>query len=590
MGLEPNQPHSAPEAGTPGSQLNVAETGLDNLVSSPRHGIRVQLEMLRSKTRILRLDYAAKAAREPLVGTLIHEDSQLARWYLNRISPQSPSSSEFLARMESEISSHRSGVLRAKDYVEGKQRVEELERQLQQAVVERNTSVAYVREAVGERKEKESILTEFADQLSFRRCVVHPATPRGPTGGIVGLAVALAHGIRSVAPNAAVCVAHSLDELSGADVHFDLPESRHGASIIHTNEITDHDFVVAVTPTLCGYWSRHDLEVPPFGQIFGVGTGPRIPLAQFGSVSPETLFPPVSFDMADPRGTILIEPRMQGLRAQRDAWSLSEWKTARLGWLEREVPAAQREVLLSMAAKEGWAVDGATWGMAYLQKHAPFWDELKLIVRNRERLIAQGLDHVVIHLRPGVCMGSSLSIPPGVRLIRENGEVTWGGCARDEAPFVTVVVHDTIQHDSFLQGLAQMAGVPQRIESIGAWTDFPVWVTGAASWSEAVSAGAIPLHDRVDWKFDKEEQIEAALIKHCIVTSSIVTSSDSEDMWEDFSARARSLVPSFILGHYAHEERYADLAAWSILARSFSNSMRMFNSAVDIAWCLLQQG
>jgi|GEM_PF-5433957 len=566
------------ELKTPGGDL-----ALDPLIFDSRRHRQVQEEMMTSQALILSYNQAVVEARGPLVERLLAEDVQLARRYATSCTAHRHYTAELLEHLEGELSEHRSGILRTDSYLQAKHELAALEDCVRRAVVERNSSVEYVRQAVRERQEKASILARCAEQLTSRRCVILPAVRHGPTGGVAGIALTLAHALTKIVPNATVCLAESCDELGAMGMRHSLSKTTHSPSIIHSGLITELDCVVAVTPQLGAYTHKHDIEVPPFGQICGIGTSPSVPYARIPSVSPKTLFPRVSFDSADPRGSALVEPRMQVWRAERDAWSLSEWKVARLKWLADELSAHQRDTLYSLASREGWSAEGCAWGMAYVQEDRALFEELKLVVKQQAQLQAQGVDHVLIHLRPGVCLKTPLLAPPRVRLLNKDGSLMAGGGAQSDPPFVTLVIHDTLPHHSFLRGLAQMVGVPRRIETLSAWTDFPTWVTGTASWTEAVSAGAIALHDGVDWRFDKLPQIRAALIKHCIVTSR-----NNDTAWEDHSAKADSLVPSFVLGHADHQERYANLATWSLLARSFSQSMRYFDSAVDIAWCLVQ--
>lgn len=100
-----------------------------------------------------------------------------------------------------------------------------------------------------------------------------------------------------------------------------------------------------------------------------------------------------------------------------------------------------------------------------------------------------------------------------MRVISQNGQ--FHGRADDVSgnPAITAVILPGVDNVLCKELISQLAGCAVRNETDTSWIDFPVYITGSASWLEAISAGAIYLHDENDAGMSKTDQIKRALCK-----------------------------------------------------------------------------
>jgi hypothetical protein len=149
----------------------------------------------------------------------------------------------------------------------------------------------------------------------------------------------------------------------------------------------------------------------------------------------------------------------------------------------------------------------------------------------------------------------------------------------DVPPRITLVTHSAIDNVYMRQALTQLVGCPVRDSTNTRWIDFPVYVTGSASWLESVSAGGIALHDDTDTLSGKKcGQIASLLLKQRILAGEDLSSSS----WSTAHRDMMSEASRHILGSDPDGNRYRNLERLSAQARAFTDALYQLNSVDDL--------
>jgi hypothetical protein len=124
---------------------------------------------------------------------------------------------------------------------------------------------------------------------------------------------------------------------------------------------TKRDFRVAVVGSnkLEEMSNRIDCVLPPFAAVHR--------LFAWGSreITPFLLQQPVCNDLADPRGTVILDPGLRAARIERDEWTLDEFIKARAQWRLAALPSQLNAALEQTATTGSWNLDRAIWGFSY---------------------------------------------------------------------------------------------------------------------------------------------------------------------------------------------------------------------------------
>jgi hypothetical protein len=245
--------------------------------------------------------------------------------------------------------------------------------------------------------------------------------------------------------------------------------------------------------------------------------------------------------------------------------------------------------LESLADREGWRVDEAIWSVCYLRDESKFAREmctLTSVVRDDpSALLTPGTSsppHILIHALVQSWDAPERWLPQarelGIRII--SADTFESELSQSQtACRITIVAHNSIDNIFMRQAFAQLVGCPVRDSSDTYWIDFPVYVTGSASWLEALSAGGMPLHDGEDVSAGtKENQLAALAIKQRILKGEDLF----EQSWTGLHTGAYHHIAVDMVGGDTSGERYRHLERYSAEARARSRSLYQLNSVDDV--------
>jgi len=258
---------------------------------------------------------------------------------------------------------------------------------------------------------------------------------------------------------------------------------------------------------------------------------------------------------------------------------------------------AQEISLNDLGKDEGWDASQSIWSWGYFQDHGKLMDELSLMAAALssnnvdlipfEKMPGSRGRQLVLHLVPGV---AAAAVGPdlyrkmaklGVNVVQEDGRLLRAD-GTDKVP-VTVVVHRSIEHEKLLTLQSDLSGTTVRDSQDRFWIDFPCFVTGSASWLEAVSCGAISLHDGVDCSPGRKGSIVQSTIVRMLALR--YAKLGVKRTFGEIEAVARYLVGDFMMGgangNY-HIGRYKNFEDWTLDAREYSDAMYLFNMIDDI--------
>ncbi|MCK5219601.1 hypothetical protein KAR10_08765, partial [bacterium] len=126
----------------------------------------------------------------------------------------------------------------------------------------------------------------------------------------------------------------------------------------------------------------------------------------------------------------------------------------------------------------------------------------------------------------------------------------------------------------------ELSGTLARSSNDEYWLDFPVFLTGTASWLEVVSSGIPWLHDGYDTKTGSKRGILVpTLIKMLALEDE---KKPYKRTWEELHNAAQQLVGELLMGGNANPEKYTKLEEWTLRARQYTHAMYKFNMIDDI--------
>ena len=503
---------------------------------------------------------------------------RLASDYLVQIhSPYGISEARF-EELESEIVERYRGALNSSAYKMLRQQLTDSSSRLDQVTHAINSCPLLLRDVVMERLRSAALADRILGEETCVNVEISVTPTVSPCYGVEGRAMAVARALKQRIPSV------SLTTSGPSSTVFEKEWER----LTHNKKMSGGSESKGEL-SLCFYPSERSNPVldRPFAAF--------IPLVKaFNKVTPPKACGGslVSNDLASVFGTLPIDSHLAALSVEKQNLTAAELVEARKDWLKRNCNFAQVEALQRLELYEGWQGACAIWGLAYVQNKDVLVKELatleSLLKRSSERfpLIAEG-KQVVVHVKLGELSSSERffneAFAAGIRFISPQGDVIdgakgdfFGVCP----PRVTVMVHSQIEHAEFANGMATLSGTLVRSSSTGEWINFPVWVTGSASWLEAMSAGAPFRHDNNDATKVKTPQLEALLRKHFILSSGTVPT------WRESVEYSSSRVQNYLLGDVATSERYLDLERWTAEAKGLAESVMSISSIDEVVIAL----
>jgi hypothetical protein len=417
-------------------------------------------------------------------------------------------------------------------------------------------------------------------------------------GGIVGRAMLLIEALLNELPNARVHV-HSYEKsFSAAGAAFGSPaEGRLTMGQFHPevpgrSECSWADLVVAVAgtrPSINLSTLPAHIKLHPFAYVQELGSLRWLGAPDTPELSPVLHQSPVCNDLHNPRGTVILDRGQYRARQERDSWDLARLAQERQAWRSAVIPEPCNRALEEAASREGWSVDQAIWGMCYVWDTDALAEELQALaslVRDNSRALphdeSSPLPHIVIHARVtawGDFNGMAIKLAnAGIRTI--SAETPHQPTATPNGPpLITIVLHSTIDNRYMRQAFAQLVGCPVRDSTGNHWIDFPVYVTGSASWLESLSAGGIVRHDDLDAvSGSKRSQIASLLLKQRILAGSDLGGAS----WTALHSRTLGAAEEYLIGKDPGAAWYQNLERLSARARSFTDALYQFNSVDDV--------
>lgn len=262
-------------------------------------------------------------------------------------------------------------------------------------------------------------------------------------------------------------------------------------------------------------------------------------------------------------------------------------------------------LLEKLSIEEGWALEKAIWTSGYYQDRDNFLKEINILyqafksedILNRIPFIAGG-KQLVMHLVPGKWSGKNPDkwrqadrkaiaadlLRRGIAVIDASGKMIYEKPA-SRIP-ITVVLYETIDNQELKTLLSGLNGTLQRDRENKFWIEFPVFVTGNASWLEAVSCGLPFLHDNF--------QTKPSLYKGILVSTFIrMLALEDEDShsprsWEQLKIVAEKLASEYIMGENNDSAKYGRLEEWTRLANEYAEAMLKFNMIDDVVMEIVQ--
>jgi len=283
-------------------------------------------------------------------------------------------------------------------------------------------------------------------------------------------------------------------------------------------------------------------------------------------------------DLTNPYGTVILN---SNLRNKKDNLNQIEIEEARLSWLRKNLNNSQLKSLSQLSSAEKWNPSQSVWTSGYFQDKDNFLEEMKdLSSANLNNIFIENGKQLLMHLIPGNYQTpSSLTIKEltdlGFKVIDKDGHI-WHP-DKNIRP-ITIILYEKIEHNSYLSLLSKLSG--SLLRKNGIWIDFPVFVTGTASFYEAVSAGRIFYHDNFDTNSNKKEDIiKSTLIRY------LANKKQNEYLpWEAIKKQADILVKNLLMGKSSslRDYSYISLLTDTEEARRYSDSMYQFNLTDDI--------
>lgn len=467
----------------------------------------------------------------------------------------------------------------------------------------REQAFEYLIQQVQEKIERDPALAQriFADRLALRERIEASGAllesqrvnvylhDEGIGSGILGHARILSRSLHELAPNLEIRIfAHitadgtSVFHPKGFDNGVELipvasleemAEHQSSASIHIYSGMSSDDFEQAQ--------QRGDMVIPLRG-VPGASLRPHDDCAVVETDSDYYQQPFTSF-LQDPYGAVPFDLTIEKRARESASISLEELFARRAQWLEGEGNAPFRETLKELAGDGKWSVEKSVWSWAYFRNPDTFLGEMRSLENalrspsfQKETMFVGDGEQIVIFAAQSRYLDRPIDPVEwnqlGFSVVTETGQLLTPPEGVERLP-VTIVWHSGFKNTdvrelvSGLCGTCHMDAHSERIK-------FPLYVTGWASWYEAISAGQISLHDGVDQATDLMAPAIRLAWQRVAITSGV-----SINEQQEFVSVASS---SMLMGRSDNSARYLDLETWSHEGSLFSRHMLPYNCAYDV--------
>lgn len=291
----------------------------------------------------------------------------------------------------------------------------------------------------------------------------------------------------------------------------------------------------------------------------------------------------ISNNIADPLGTLILNESLMDRRQAHDDMSLEQLWSARIDWLLRYLSKQQYESL-QIISKGSYEAHKGIWSFAYFQESAEFLVELMAIKRhiNNFNYIENGKQLLI-----NMVLGKKIDSPDefarslansGVKVIDSNGRIIVNEIV-NPLP-ITIVIHESLPNQAVISNMIDLGGTCVRTADGAAWIDYPVYITGQASWLEAISAAKLYVHDGNDTgpgvKIKQQEYLARKIMA--------LKSGDDVKSWNTVRVEVNKIFNStYMHALGVNNFKYKNLEEWTATVREHSKLLYKFNMADDIA-------
>jgi len=290
----------------------------------------------------------------------------------------------------------------------------------------------------------------------------------------------------------------------------------------------------------------------------------------------------VSFCLQDPFGTYPLDLELANRAAKAENLGQDELVSARSEWLKKST-GAWKETLGYLASSQGWNVESCVWSWAYFTVPQAFLDEMTLLsesfrgneFKEQGFFMPEGRQIVIFASR------SRYPVRPvdlvewtnlGITVVSELEGVVTPPAEIPSVP-VTIVWTEGISNLQVRSLVSELVGSCHRDDG-GQRIQFPLFCTGNASYSEALSSGRIVLHDR----YDMGQGQAVPLIRYLWQRVADVRGLGADEAPVFVESASKDME----MGYSGHSKRYTNLADWTRSMAEFSRDIMLFNSAYDI--------
>lgn len=491
--------------------------------------------------------------------------------------------------VEHSFADYYAGKLKSSEYLRIKSTLEDSEAAVNEFIDDRNRNIPLIKAIIDQREVKLRLALQSLREDGSQHIIVETDGHGWNLGGVLGECMMVVNNLLNRVPTLSVTVLSPEKNLLAAGVNFSAEAHERLTIKLYSDADTNSksNLTIKFYGDCKGFQSyTNKICFFQFGEVFSTLQ------AKDGDYVPDYLNAAVTNDLSHPAGTLMLDTSLSHARAERDTWSLEELASQRAKWRDAVLNEKQNNTLQRIAYSEGWNVDRAIWSLGYFQAAPAALRELRIlrdVTRSGEISELLQAKQIVFHLRLGALAARGIDfqeiIADGFRIISDDGEIVSNSIAKttiDKLP-ITLVLHQKIDYLEMKRCISQLAGCPVRDGNNCFWIDFPLWVTGTASWLEAVSSGAIYLHDNIDAWDKKMPQISELVKKQLILID------DNSDLnYEKISEIANSRAFEYLLGNHQHKKKYVDLEGWSREARNFSEAMFRLNSVDDVIIALAE--
>lgn len=290
----------------------------------------------------------------------------------------------------------------------------------------------------------------------------------------------------------------------------------------------------------------------------------------------------INNNVANPLGSLILNKSLLERMHQHDNLSLSQLVNKRSIWLEKNLTTMQK-LNLDKLSENKWDPSKSIWSFAYFQESGEFLKELYLIKMYMEGFpTLEGGKQLLINM---VC-GEKItdvsdfidSLKKAMVKVIDSDGLLHSNAEGDTAP-VTIVMHRNLQNESVLENVIDLGGTSVRASNNKFWIDYPVYITGQASWLEALAAAKIYVHDGNDTGPGVKLKQLQFLARHTVALGN----EDNSKTWQNSRVEVNEILNStFMHGLFSKNMEYKDLEAWTKKVRRRTELIYKLNMADDI--------